>query len=104
MRRAELRQTVSGAAAPAAGDVSLALVLSAVVVERRKTGERCGFFAADPAELGHADDEGEGGALAQAGNAQHQIETMGEIVMGAQRCDDARSSVARRVFSRAMSP
>ena len=90
MQRAELRRTVSGAAVLAAGDVSLPFMLSAVVVVRRQTGERCGFFAADAAKLRHADDEGDGGALAQAGNAQHQIETMGEIVVSAQRCDNAQ--------------
>ena len=74
----------------AAGDVSLPFVLSAVVIVRRETGERCGFLAADAAELRHTDDDGDGGALAEAGNAQHEIETTSEIVMSAQRCDDAQ--------------
>ena len=60
------------------------LCLSAVVVEGSQTGERCGFLAADAAELRHADDERQRRALADAGNAQHQIEPRGEIVMGAQ--------------------
>jgi len=38
---------------------------SAVIVERRQTGERCGFLAADVSELGHADDERESDSLLQ---------------------------------------
>jgi hypothetical protein len=76
--------------APAsAGDVALAFVLSAVIVEWREPGERGGFLAADVAEFRHADDEGEGGALADAGNAQHEIETPGQIVMVAQLLGNA---------------
>ena len=72
-----------------AGDVALALVRSTVVVERGKPGERRCFFAADSAKFGHADDERERGALADARNAQDEIEAPGEIVMGAQLPDDA---------------
>jgi hypothetical protein len=64
--------------------VSLPFMLSAVIVVRCETGERCGFFATDAAELRHADDEGDGGALAQTGNAEHEIETAAKILMGAQ--------------------
>ena len=57
-------------AAAAAGDVALAFVVSAVVVDRGETGEGGGFLAADAAEFGHADDERERGALADAGHAE----------------------------------
>ena len=70
--------------------MSFAFVLAAVIVERRKTGQRCGMLTADAAEFGHANDECECGALAEAGNAQDEIETAGEVVMGAQRGDDAQ--------------
>jgi hypothetical protein len=65
-------------------------MLSAVVIVRCEASQRCGLLAADAAELRHADDKGYGGALAQAGNAEHEIETASEIVMSAQRCDNAR--------------
>jgi hypothetical protein len=45
-------------------------MLSAVVIVRRQAGQRCGLLAADAAELGHANDEREGGALAEAGDAE----------------------------------
>src|SRR5580700_602759 len=68
-------------------------MLSAVVVEGREAGQRRGLLATDAAELRHADDEGDCGALADAGNAQHEIEAAGEVV----------SSAARRAFNRVMS-
>ena len=91
-------------ASPAAGDMPLTFVLSAVVVEGSEPCERCRLLAADAAEFGHADDDGERGALADAGNAEHEIEPAGEIVMGAQRL--RRSGAvrpSRRAFRRAMS-
>ena len=63
--------------------MTLAFVLSAVVVEWSQTGEGCGLLAADMSEFGHADDERKRGALADAWNAQHQLEPLGEIVVGA---------------------
>src|SRR5204863_3150988 len=74
----------------AASDVALPLVGSAVVVEGSQTGECCGLFAADASELRHADDESERGALSDAGNAEHEIEAVGEVVMDAQLSDDAQ--------------
>ncbi len=84
------RRGVEGApqAPPAAGDVALPLVRSAVVVERRKTSERCGFLAADASELRHADDERERSPLADTRNAQHEVKPSGEVGMGAQLRDD----------------
>ena len=88
----------------AAGDMSLSLMLSAIVVVGCEPGQRCGFLAVDAAEFRHADDECDCGALAEAGNAQHQIETMGEIVVSAQRCDNAQEFGGPSFnFSRAMS-
>src|SRR5580700_5284695 len=63
-------------------------MLSAVVIEGRKAGQGRGLLATDAAELRHADDEGDCGTLADAGNAEHEIEAAGEVVMGAQRSDD----------------
>ena len=65
-----------------AGDVTLAPVFAAVVIEWSKPREGSGFFAADLTEFGHADDERQRRALADAGNAQHQIEASCQIVMG----------------------
>src|ERR1700712_2612283 len=67
---------------PAASDVALPAVFAAIVIEGCQTGQGCGFLAADPAEFGHADDERQRGAFADAGNAQYQIEPPGEIAMG----------------------
>ncbi len=83
MRRAELRRTANGATGPGRRRYVAALCAFRFVVVRREASKCGGFLAADAAELRHADDEGYGGALAQAGNAQHQIETTGEIVIGA---------------------
>src|SRR5205814_5699941 len=80
------RRGIQGAtqAATTARDVALTSMLSAVVVEGRQSGQRCRFLATDVAELGHADDERQRGALADTGNAQHEVETDSEIVVGAQ--------------------
>ena len=77
-------------ASPSAGDVPLAFVLATVIVEWREAGQRSSFFAAHAAELRHANDEGQRGSLADAGDAQHEIEAPGEIVMGAQLPNDAQ--------------
>ena len=69
-------------AASTAGDVSLPSVLSAVVVERSQAGKCCGFLAADLPKFGHADQKRQRGTLADARNAQDQIEPLGEIVVG----------------------
>jgi hypothetical protein len=70
--------------------VPLSLVFSAVVVEGRKSGEcRC-LFAADPSEFRHANDECQRSALADAGNAEDEVEALGEIVMIAQGLGDTR--------------
>ena len=76
-------------ACASAGDVTLAFVLSAVVVEGCEAGQGGGLLAADAAELGHADDERQRGALADAGNAAHEIEAMPEIVISPQLPRDA---------------
>jgi hypothetical protein len=75
--------------AAAAGDVALTLVLAAVVVEGRQSGERGGLLAADLAEFGHADDEGEGSPFADAGNAEDEVEAAGKVAVLAQGPDDA---------------
>jgi hypothetical protein len=75
-------------AAATAGDAALSLVCSAVVVERGKPREGCGLLAADASDLRHADDDGNGRALSNAGNAADKIQPAGEIVMSTQRLDD----------------
>jgi hypothetical protein len=72
-----------------AGDAALALALSAVVVEGSKAGQRGGLLAADVPGFRHADDEGNGGARADAGDAEDKIEAHREIVVGAQPPGDA---------------
>ena len=69
-------------AASTAGDVSLPLVLSTVVIERSQAGKRCGFLAADLPKFGHADQKCQRGALSNAWNAQHQIEPSSEVAVG----------------------
>ena len=65
-------------------DAALPLVRSAVIVEGSQASECCGLFTADASEFGHANDESERGPFSDAGNAQHEIEAEGEIVVGAQ--------------------
>jgi hypothetical protein len=73
---------------PAASDAPPAFGFSTVVVEGSKTGEGCGLFTADAAELGHADDERKRGAIANARDAQYQIKAASEIVVSAQESGD----------------
>ena len=89
--------------AAAAGDVALAFMGSAVVVEGGKAGESGGLLAGDAAEFGHADDDRQRGALADAGNAADEIEAARQIVMGAQRRDDARQLVRAASSAASMS-
>src|ERR1700689_4486284 len=64
-------------------------MLATGVIEGRKAGQGCGLLATDTAEFGHADDEGDCGTLAQAGNAEHEIEAAGEVIVSAQRSANA---------------
>ena len=88
--RGRQRCGVEGAAqaSPSTGDMPLAFVLSAVIVEGSEPCQRCRLLAADAAEFGHSDNNGERGAFADAGHAEHEIEPAGEIVMIAQPSDD----------------
>jgi len=70
-------------AVPAAGDAALAPLLTTVVVERGKASEGCSLLAADLAEFGHADQQRQRGALADPGNAEHQIKADSEIAVSA---------------------
>jgi hypothetical protein len=72
----------------AAGDVAFALVLAAVVVERREPGQGGGFLAAELAEFGHAKQQGECGAHTDAGHALHEVKTTAEVGMPAQFLGD----------------
>ena len=59
-----------------------------VVIEGSEASQGGGLLAADPAKLRHANDERQCGAFADAGNAEHQIEAIGEVAMEAQLADD----------------
>jgi hypothetical protein len=71
----------SAQTSPAAGDAALAFLLSAVVVEGCQAGQSRSFFAADAAEFGHADQDRQGGAFADPGNAEHQVQAGSEIAV-----------------------
>ena len=68
-------------------DVSDADLLAAVIVIGRKAGERGGLLAGDPADLGHAHQDGDRGRQPDAVDAVDQIEPLGEIGMLADRRD-----------------
>ena len=65
-------------------------LLSAVVVERGQAGKHRRLLTADATELGHSNDKRERGALADAGNAQHQIEPPRKVGVKAQFLDDPK--------------
>src|SRR5262245_47034053 len=69
--------------------MAFAFVLATVVVEGRKSGEGSDLLAADAAELRHPDDERHGRPLADARNAEDEIEAAGEVIVIAQGLDDA---------------
>src|SRR4051812_2907205 len=75
-------------ASPAACNVALSLMLSAIIVEGSQTGQRCGFLATDTAEFGHADQDRQGGTLADPGDAEHEIQSGSQIVVSAQLSGD----------------
>ena len=54
-------------ASPAASDAPLSLLLTTVVVEGGQACKGGSFFAADPTEFGHADQERKSGAFADPG-------------------------------------
>ena len=58
--------------------------MTTVVVEGGQAYKSYSFFAADPTEFGHADQERKSGAFADPGNAQHQIKASSEIAVSAQ--------------------
>jgi hypothetical protein len=61
--------------------MALAALRTAVVVEGRQTGQRGGLFAAERAQFGQADQKSQRGALADAGDAEHEFEAGLEIVV-----------------------
>ena len=54
---------------------------AAVVIKRRQAGQRGGLFAVEAGELGQADQQGQGSALADAGNAEDEVEAGFEVVV-----------------------
>ena len=69
---------------PAALDTALSAILAAVAVERREPGQAGGFAAAEAAEFGHEDEQSEGGAPTDAGDALDQRQAAGQVALG---CD-----------------
>ena len=65
----------------AAVNVALAVVRAAVIVIGRKARESGGLLAAQAADLGHADHNGDGSPLANAIDAGDQIESRGEVAV-----------------------
>src|SRR3954463_11391926 len=55
-----------------------------------QSGESCNLFAADLSEFGHPDDDGKHGSHGEAGNAEHEIEAPGEIVVSAKLSFDEK--------------
>jgi len=72
-----------------AGDVALAVVVAGVVVIGCEAGESGGFLAGEGADLWHADEDGDGGAQADARDAFDEIEALGEVWVLAEIGDEA---------------
>ena len=72
-------------AASTAGDVTLTLAQSTVVVERSKPSQGRSFLTTDLSQFGHADDECQRGALTNARDAQHQVKPAGKIVVATKK-------------------
>src|SRR6266403_718939 len=71
----------------AAGDMTFALAIAAVMNERRQAGERGGLLARQATEFRHPDDEGERGTRSDPMDGTEEVEPPGEIFMGAQGRD-----------------
>jgi hypothetical protein len=72
--------------------MTLALMGAAIVVEWREPRQGGGLLAADLAEFGHTKQQGERGALTDAGHALDEVEATAEIVVpgGSTTCCDGR--------------
>src|SRR5580704_7484904 len=68
-------------------DVPRGRLVATILVVGRKAGQRRDLLAADPADLGHAHQNGDGGAQRDAVNAGNQIEALGEVAVSADRGD-----------------
>jgi len=71
------------------GDVTLSCLLATISVEGCDADQGGGLGAGEAAEFGHADDEGRGGDLADAWDAEQNAETAGEVWGGAEEADEA---------------
>ena len=69
--------------------MAASFAFAAIVVERGKPSKSRRFFTREGSEFGHADEEGDCGALANARHADQEIEPIGEIGMGAQNSENA---------------
>ena len=87
--------------ASTAGDVTLSCLLATISVEGCDADQGGGLGAGEAAEFGHADDEGRGGDLADAWNAEQDVETAGEVGCGAEETDEA-SKLPGAAFGQAL--
>ena len=76
-------------AASAAGDVPLSGLLATIGIEGCDADQGSGLSAGEPAELRHADDEGGGGDVADARDAEEDVKAAGEVGGGTQAADEA---------------
>jgi hypothetical protein len=83
--------------------MALPAMRAAVAVERRQAGQ-CGcLFTAERAQFGQTNENGQGGALADAGDAEHEFEAGLEIIVALEGDKQAASSASRRRCSRVIS-
>ena len=75
--------------APAAGDVPLSGLLATVGIKGCNANQGGSLSAGKPAELRHADNKCSGGDVADAGDAEEDVEAAGEVRRGTQTADEA---------------
>jgi hypothetical protein len=87
-------------AGPATGDMTLPAMGAAVVVKGGQAGQRGGLFAAERAQFGQADQNGQRGALADAGDTEHEIAAGLEVVVAL----DGELEAAQLALATALQP
>jgi hypothetical protein len=76
-------------AASAAGNVPLSCLFAAVGIERCDADQSGSLSTGKPAKFGHADDEGDGGDVADARDAEEDLKAASEVGFGTQEADEA---------------
>jgi len=76
-------------AASAAGDVPLSCLFAAVSIEGCDANQGSSLSTGKPAKFGHADDEGDGGDVAHARDAEEDVKAASEVGCGTQEADEA---------------